>query len=46
MEGSKPEEWGNSWSDTEDNMKSYMEKNGDLYLSFDEVTEKLVILLH
>ena len=41
MEGSKPEEWGNSWSDTEDNMKSYMEKNGDSYLSFDEVTEKI-----
>ena len=42
MEGSKPEECGNSCkSDMEDNMKSYMEKNGDLYLSFDEVTEKI-----
>ena len=41
MEGSKPEEWGNSWSDTEDNMKSYMEKNGDCYLPVDEVTERI-----
>ena len=42
MEGSKPEECGNSWkSDTEDNMKSYMEKNGDWYLPVDEVTERI-----
>jgi hypothetical protein len=42
MEGSKPEECGNSCkSDTEDNMKSYMEKNGDCYLPVDEVTERI-----
>ena len=42
MEGGKPEECGNNCkSDMEDNMKSYMQKNGDLYLSFDEVTEKI-----
>ena len=42
MEGSKPEECGNSCkSDTEDNMKSYMEKNVDWYLPVDEVTERI-----
>ena len=47
MEGGKPEECGNSCkSDIEDNMKSYMQKNEDLWLSVDEVTEKMVIILH
>ncbi len=42
MEGCEHEECGNSCkSDMEDNMKSYMQKNGDLYLSVDEVTEKI-----
>ena len=42
MEGSKPEECVNSCkSEMDDNMKSYMQKNGDWYLSVDEVTEKI-----
>ena len=42
MEGSKPEECGISYkSEMEDNMKRYMQKNGDGNLSVDEVTEKI-----
>ena len=41
MEEGSPEEYGNSSKlDVEENMKSYMQKNGDLWLSVDEVTEK------
>ena len=41
MEEGSPEEYGNSSKlDVEENMKSYMQKNEDLWLSVDEVTEK------
>tara|TARA_Y100000310_G_scaffold327816_1_gene394744 strand:+ start:297 stop:626 length:330 start_codon:yes stop_codon:yes gene_type:complete len=41
MEEGSPEEYGNSSKlDVEENMKSCMQKNEDLWLSVDEVTEK------